>query len=219
MNHKTMLIGALVTLTSCSGVGATVAPSTTTTSATATPTTLSPDVATQPPVFVTTTVPEPSEFEAAVDNTIAAGSYEFGGQLIAYVGASSATTGLHGWVDGTSQLIVTEASSGIVETLVVEGVATVTQNGSTSTVDLGAVETAPSFELLNGIQIQEGAPGMVKGLVPAVATNGEAATGMLNVTVWYSTVITAYEISDPSGAWELSMTFSNIGSFDSTAAP
>lgn len=215
MTHKTILIGAILTLASCSGAGATVS-SLPTTERSAPPST---KPVAQTPIFETTTIPARSEFEAALDNTIAAGSYEFGGQLVAYVGSSSVTTGLHGWVDGTGQLIIAEASGGIVETLVVDGVASVTQNGSTATVDLGAVETAPSFDLLNAIDIQEETPGVVKGLVPGASTSGGSSVEMLNVSVWYSTVITAYEISDPNGAWKLSMTFSNVGSFDSTATP
>lgn len=215
MTHKTILIGALVTLAACSGSGATPA----STSSVEGPSPVSTVGVTQTPIFETTTVPARSQFEAALDTTITAGSYEFGGQLIAYVGSSTVTTKLHGWVDGTSQLIVTEATSGVVETLVADGIATVTQNGSTSTVDLGAVESAPSFELLNAIDIQEETAGMVKGTVPGASANGEAASGDLNVTVWYSTGISAYEISDPNGAWELSMTFSNVGTFDSTSTP
>jgi hypothetical protein len=215
MTHRTILIGALLTLAACSGTAASLA----STSTVEGPSPATTEGLTQAPVFETTIVPAPSQFETALDTTIAAGSYEFGGQLIAHVGSSSVTTGLHGWVDGTSQLIVTEATSGVVETLVVDGIATVTQNGSTSTVDLGAVEGAPSFELLKAIDIQEETPGIVKGTVPATSANGEAASGVLNVTVWYSTTISAFEISEPNGAWELSMTFSNVGTFDSTATP
>ncbi len=214
MIHKTILIGALVTLAACSGTGAPAS-----TASVEGPTPVSTVGVTQTPIFETTTVPALSQFEAALDSTITAGSYEFGGQLIAYVGSSTVTTNLHGWVDGTSQLIVTEATSGVVETLVVDGIASVTQNGSTSTVDLGAVESAPSFDLLNAIDIQEETPGMVKGTVKGSSADVDAASGDLNVTVWYSTGISAYEISDPNGAWELSMTFSNVGTFDSTSTP
>ena len=214
MSPKTILIAALVTLASCSGVDATAVPSETTDRPTS-----STEGAAQTPASATTTIPETSAFETALDATIAAGSYEFGGQLIAYVGSSSIATGLHGWVDGTSQLIVTESNGAIVETLVVDGIATVTQDDSTSTADLGAIEAAPSFGLLGAIDIQEETPGMVKGSVSDSLTAGETANGTLNVTVWYTTFINAYEISDPNGAWELSMTFSNVGSFDSSGTP
>ena len=165
-----------------------------------------------------TTIP-PTRFEGAVAATISASSYEFGGQLIVVQGSGQSVTGLHGWVHDGDQLIVTEVGDQVVETLVVDDVAIITKDGESTAVEMGTVEAAPSFEILGMIDVREEASGLVSGLIPASIMNGDDATGFLDVTVWFTDVIVAYSVLDPSGAWELSMTFSEVGTFDPADLP
>lgn len=202
-----------LSLVACASAG------TDTTVVEATPTsTVGAPVTSKTTVPLTTTSVALDPFESAVAATISASSYEFGGQLIVVQASSEVVTGLHGWVYDGDQLLVTEVGTQIVETLVVDGVAIVTKDGQSTATELGAVEPAPSFELLGMIDVREEDAGLVRGLIPAAVMNGEGAEGFVDVTVWFTDVVVAYSILDP-GAWELSMTFSQVGTFDPANLP
>lgn len=155
----------------------------------------------------------------ALAATGAAGSYEFGGQLVLFQGSGQAVTALHGWVYGDDRLIVTEVGGQVTETLVSGGEATITADGASKTVALGEVNQAPSIDVLDLIDVRNEQPGKVTGVIPASIVNGPDAQGFVDVTVWFDAVVVAYSVVDPNGNWELSMTFSNVGTFEPPVGP
>lgn len=157
--------------------------------------------------------PDPA-FGAALDRTLAAGSYAYEATVHLAAGSRPVTVELAGWVDGDDRLLVMTTGGETVRTTVVDGVATVEDASGSRPVPLADAAAPPSLEALRGLSPSEATGGRVRGTIDAAAGAAvgiDGAAGTVDVDVTYTDVITGYALADRAGRWDLAVTFRGVG--------
>jgi hypothetical protein len=156
---------------------------------------------------------------AAVDEAVGAlldsGSYAFEIDIV-LVGDQTIESTLRGWVDGPDRELRLAVGNATIVTRVIDGVATVEQDGTISEVPVQEADAAPSLGILRSLdEVVLMSPTEIMGALDASVLEraGFGTTGGADVVVYLTNagVLAGYRIQTSNGSWTIDARFSDVG--------
>jgi hypothetical protein len=156
-----------------------------------------------------------SAVDEAVGALLDSGSYAFEIDIV-LVGDQTIESTLRGWVDGPDRELRLAVGNATIVTRVIDGVATVEQDGTISEVPVQEADAAPSLGILRSLdEVVLMSPTEIMGALDAsfLERAGFGTTGGADVVVYLTDagVLAGYRIQTSNGSWTIDARFSDVG--------